>query len=228
MSLMNPLLNRMLLRMNSWWHTADGRLAVWRPCEPLLKVYPSLLSLSSLVRVDILPPEETSTSSDLAWCLPFEGFFGCEDLDRLLDSPRQTSEKWFILPQFTLFTLSRAIFFFGVGNFNHINHTYCCENQTLVDHHNFLSADHRLLYFDQNRLHAITSNYSFSVLVVCLSVVSMAWATFNKFPKLRFCSIALRLRWSVWADDFRSRICCLISISGSANWHLRASSWRRI
>ena len=183
MSLMNPLLNRMLLRMNSWWHTADGRLAVWCPCEPSLKVYPSLLSLSSLIRVDILPPEETSTSSDLAWCLPFEGFFGCEDLDRLLDSPRQTLEKWFILPQFTLFTLSRASFFFGVGNFNHINHTYCCENQTLVDHHNFLSADHRLLYFDQNRLHAIT--FSPAWLSVCqwfpwrelLSMSSQNWGS---------------------------------------------------
>lgn len=52
----------MPLRMNSWWHTGDSRLAVWCPCEPLLKVYSLLLSLSSLVRVDILPPEETSTS----------------------------------------------------------------------------------------------------------------------------------------------------------------------
>ena len=48
------------------------------------------------------------------------------------------------------FYFEQGKFFFGVGNFHHINHTCCCENQTLVDHHNFLSADHRLLYFDQN------------------------------------------------------------------------------
>lgn len=73
------------------------------PCAPMLKVYSSLLSLSTPTRDDISLLGDSSTSADLTWYSPLDVFFGREDLDRLLGLPRQTLEKWFILPQFKHF-----------------------------------------------------------------------------------------------------------------------------
>ena len=67
--------------------------------------------------------------------------------------------------------------FLDVGNFHHINHTYCYAIKTLVDHENSLSAERRLLYFYHSPLRWI-------------AVSPSQWSVRRRFPWRELLSIS--------------------------------------
>ena len=53
--------------------------------------------------VDVSQPEDSSTSADLAWCLPFESFFGSFGCDNLLKNFKfKDFSLWLFAPAFLI------------------------------------------------------------------------------------------------------------------------------